>query len=73
MLNNTLTFVADLAADDLAVPGPGEADPISQSVLDTARLPRPFEGLRVDAGIVLALLVALWSCGCSTARRSASS
>jgi simple sugar transport system permease protein len=59
MLNNTLNFVAIWLLTTTLFQVPGRSDPISQSVLDSARLPRPFTGLRVDAGIVLALVVAL--------------
>jgi len=59
MLNNTMTFVLIWLLTTSLFQVPGRSDPISQNVLDTARLPRPFEGLRVDAGIVVALVVAL--------------
>ena len=59
MLNNTMTFVLIWLLTTSLFQVPGRADPISQSVLDSARLPRPFAGLRVDVGIVLALIVAL--------------
>jgi len=59
MLNNTLNFVAIWLLTTTLFQVPGRADPISQSVLDSARLPRLFTGLRVDVGIVLALVVAL--------------
>ena len=59
MLNNTLNFVAIWLLTTALFQVPGRADPISRNVLDTARMPRPFTGLRVDVGIVLALLIAL--------------
>jgi ABC-type uncharacterized transport system permease subunit len=59
MLNNTLNFVAIWLLTTTLFQIPGRADPISRNILATARLPRPFDGLRVDVGIVLALLVAL--------------
>ena len=59
MLNNTLNFVAIWLLTTALFQVPGRADPISRSVLETARMPRPFTGLRVDVGIVLALLIAL--------------
>jgi general nucleoside transport system permease protein len=63
MLNNTLNFVAIWLLTTALFQVPGRSDPISQNVLATARMPRPFSGLRVDVGILLALLVAgvvLW-------------
>jgi simple sugar transport system permease protein len=59
MLNNTLNFVAIWLLTTTLFQIPGRADPISRDILDTARLPRPFAGLRVDVGIILALLVAI--------------
>jgi general nucleoside transport system permease protein len=59
MLNNTLNFVAIWLLTTTLFQVPGRADPISRNVLASARLPRPIGGLRVDIGIVLALLVAL--------------
>lgn len=59
MLNNTMTFVLIWLLTTSLFQIPGRADPISQNVLDSARLPRPFEGLRVDIGIIIALVVAL--------------
>jgi len=59
MLNNTLNFVAIWLLTTTLFQIPGRADPISRNILPTARMPRPFSGLRVDVGIVLALLVAL--------------
>jgi len=59
MLNNTLNFVAIWLLTTTLFQVPGRADPISRNILATARMPRPFGGLRVDIGIVLALLVAL--------------
>ena len=59
MLNNTLTFVAIWLLTTSLFQIPGRSDPISRSILDSARLPRPFGGLRVDVGVVLALLIAL--------------
>jgi general nucleoside transport system permease protein len=59
MLNNTLNLVAIWLLTTTLFQVPGRADPISRNVLATARLPRPIGGLRVDIGIVLALLVAL--------------
>jgi general nucleoside transport system permease protein len=59
MLNNTLAFVLIWLLTTTAFQVPGRSDPISQNVLTSARLPRPFAGLRVDAGIVLALIVAV--------------
>ena len=60
MLNNTLTFVLIWILTLPMVQVEGRNDPISQQVLDTARLPRLIEGQRVDAGIILALAVAVW-------------
>jgi ABC-type uncharacterized transport system permease subunit len=63
MLNNTLNFVAIWLLTTALFQVPGRADPISQNILASARMPRPFTGLRVDVGIILALLVAgvvLW-------------
>ena len=59
MLNNTLNFVAIWLLTTTLFQIPGRADPISRDILDPARLPRPFTGLRVDVGIILALLVAI--------------
>lgn len=59
MLNNSLSFVLVWLLTTSLFQVPGRADPISQSVLPSARLPRPFTGLRVDVGIVLALIVAV--------------
>ena len=60
MLNNTLTFVLIWILTLPLVQVEGRSDPISRQVLDSARLPRLLEGLRVDAGILLAVLVAVW-------------
>jgi len=63
MLNNTLNFVAIWLLTTSLYQIPGRSDPISQSVLASARMPRPFAGLRVDVGIIMALFVAgvvLW-------------
>ena len=60
MLNNTLTFVLIWILTLPLVQVEGRSDPISRQVLDSARLPRLLEGLRVDAGIILAVLVAVW-------------
>ena len=60
MLNNTLTFVLIWILTLPFVQIEGRNDPISRQVLDSARLPRLLEGLRVDAGILLALAVAVW-------------
>ena len=59
MLNNTMTFVLIWLLTTSLFQVPGRSDPISQTVLDTARLPRPFGTLRVDVGILIALVVAL--------------
>lgn len=59
MLNNTLNFVAIWLLTTTLFQIPGRADPVSQNVLASARLPRPFTGLRVDVGIILALLIAM--------------
>lgn len=59
MLNNTLNFVAIWLLTTTLFQIPGRADPVSRNILTSARLPRPISGLRVDAGIMLALLVAL--------------
>jgi general nucleoside transport system permease protein len=59
MLNNSLSFVLVWLLTTSLFQVPGRADPISQSVLPSARLPRPFTGLRVDIGIILALIVAV--------------
>ena len=57
MLNNTLNFVAIWLLTTTLFQVPGRADPISRNVLASARLPRPFTGLRVDVGIIVAILV----------------
>lgn len=59
MLNNTLNFVAIWLLTTTLFQIPGRADPVSQDILASARLPRPFTGLRVDVGIILALLIAV--------------
>ena len=59
MLNNTLNFVAIWLLTTALFQVPGRADPISRNILETARMPRPLTGLRVDVGIVLALVIAL--------------
>lgn len=59
MLNNTLNFVAIWLLTTTLFQIPGRSDPVSRNILASARLPRPFTGLRVDIGIVLALLVAV--------------
>ena len=59
MLNNTMTFVLIWLLTTSLFQVPGRSDPISQTVLDTARLPRPFGALRVDVGIIVALVVAV--------------
>jgi len=59
MLNNTLNLVAIWLLTTTLFQIPGRADPVSRNVLTSARLPRPFTGLRVDVGIILALIVAL--------------
>lgn len=59
MLNNTMAFVATWLLTTALFQVPGRSDPISQNVLDSARLPRPFMGLRVDVGILLAVVVAV--------------
>lgn len=59
MLNNTLNFVAIWLLTTAVFQIPGRADPISQNILATARLPRPIGGFRVDVGILLALVVAV--------------
>jgi len=59
MLNNTLNFVAIWLLTTAAFQIPGRADPISQDILATARMPRPMAGFRVDVGILLALIVAV--------------
>lgn len=59
MLNNTLNFVAIWLLTTTLFQVPGRADPISQDILDSARLPRLVPALRVDAGIILALIVAV--------------
>ena len=59
MLNNTLNFVAIWLLTTALFQIPGRSDPVSRNILATARLPRPFTGLRVDVGIILALIVAL--------------
>jgi len=59
MLNNTLNFVAIWLLTTTVFQVPGRSDPISRSILTSARMPRPVSGLRVDVGILLALLVAL--------------
>lgn len=58
MLNNILVAVTFWVLTTAAFQIPGRADPISQSILPTARLPRYIEGLRGDVGILLALLIA---------------
>jgi len=59
MLNNTLNFVAIWLLTTTLFQVPGRSDPISRTILPTARMPRPLGGLRVDIGILLALLIAL--------------
>jgi ABC-type uncharacterized transport system permease subunit len=59
MLNNTLNFITIWLLTTTLFQVPGRSDPISRNILATARLPRPIAGLRVDVGIILALLVAL--------------
>jgi general nucleoside transport system permease protein len=59
MLNNTLNFVAIWLLTTTLFQIPGRADPVSRNILASARLPRPFTGLRVDVGIIMALVVAL--------------
>jgi ABC-type uncharacterized transport system permease subunit len=59
MLNNTLNFVAIWLLTTTLFQVPGRSDPISRTILPTARMPRPLSGLRVDIGILLALLIAL--------------
>jgi general nucleoside transport system permease protein len=59
MLNNTLNFVAIWLLTTVAFQIPGRADPISQNILATARMPRPIAGFRVDVGILLAFVVAV--------------
>jgi simple sugar transport system permease protein len=63
MLNNTLNFVAIWLLTTTLFQVPGRSDPISRSILASARMPRPVGGLRVDVGILLAVvfaLVVLW-------------
>jgi len=55
MLNNTLNFVAIWLLTTTLFQVPGRADPISRNVLASARMPRPFGGLRVDVGILVAI------------------
>jgi general nucleoside transport system permease protein len=59
MLNNTLGFVLIWLLTTSFFQVPGRSDPISRDVLASARFPRPLTGLRVDGGIVLALIVAV--------------
>ena len=58
MLNNILAAVSVWLLTTTLFQIPGRADPISQQVLDSARLPRFIEGLRGDIGILLAIAVA---------------
>ena len=59
MLNNTLGFVLIWLLTTSLFQVPGRSDPISRDVLSSARFPRPITGLRVDAGIVMTLIVAV--------------
>ncbi len=59
MLNNTLGFVLIWLLTTSLFQVPGRSDPISRDVLASARFPRPFTGLRVDAGIIMTLIVAV--------------
>jgi ABC-type uncharacterized transport system permease subunit len=59
MLNNTLGFVLIWLLTTSLFQVPGRSDPISRDVLSSARFPRPFTGLRVDAGIIMTLIVAV--------------
>lgn len=59
MLNNSLNFVAIWLLTTTLFQIPGRADPVSRDILASARLPRPFTGLRIDVGIILALLIAI--------------
>lgn len=58
MLNNIFVAITFWVLTTTAFQVPGRADPISQSILPSARLPRYIEGLRGDIGILLALLIA---------------
>jgi len=59
MLNNTMGLVSVWLLTTTLFQVPGRTDPISQSVLETARLPRFVPNLRVDVGILMALIVAI--------------
>jgi general nucleoside transport system permease protein len=59
MLNNMFGAITFWVLTTAAFQIPGRADPISQNILPSARLPRYIEGLRGDVGILLALLVAI--------------
>jgi len=59
MLNNTLGFVLIWLLTTSLFQVPGRSDPISRDVLSSARFPRLFTGLRVDAGIVMTLIIAV--------------
>ncbi len=59
MLNNMFVAVTFWVLTTTAFQIPGRADPISQNILPSARLPRLIEGLRGDVGIFLALGVAV--------------
>jgi len=59
MLNNTLGFVVVWLLTSAAFQVPGRSDPVSRTVLATARLPRFSAGLRVDMGILLAVVAVL--------------
>jgi simple sugar transport system permease protein len=60
MLNNIAILVIEYALSLDAVQPPGRDDPLSRNVLDSATLPRiGGAGRRVNAGIILAFLLAL--------------
>jgi general nucleoside transport system permease protein len=58
MLNNIFVAITFWVLTTTAFQIPGRADPISQSILPSARLPRYIEGLRGDIGILIALVIA---------------
>ncbi len=59
MLNNIAIFVTDYLLTTDAFREPGRSDPISKPILDSATLPRFDSGLRLHAGLIVALLAAL--------------
>jgi general nucleoside transport system permease protein len=59
MLNNIAILTSAYLLTTALFRQPDRTDPISQSVEATARLPRLLTGMRIDAGLIVALLTAL--------------